>query len=206
MPAEAHWPASQPLRIYIAGSHGVGKTTLARWISKSYGLPLITEVARQVLAELEIPLHVLRVDPERTKEFQREVFRRQAREEDERGGRFVSDRCCDNLAYAAEHTLAVREIISDGLEQYAERLKAPESLVFLVRPHRSLLPSQEDGVRERADWDAIMRIDGIVRFILEYLDVDYVSMDAVSMPDRIRTVRAALRGMGARAAKEGRKP
>src|SRR5580693_3031844 len=96
-----------PLRIYIAGAHSTGKTTLARWIARNYNLPLVTEVARAVLAELEIPLETLRVDLDRTKTFQKEVFRRQFEMERRAGNRFVSDRTFDNLAYACHHTLAL---------------------------------------------------------------------------------------------------
>src|SRR5947209_6117653 len=127
-----------PLRIYIAGAHSTGKTTLARWIARTYRLPLVTEVARAVLAELEIPLETLRVDLDRTATFQKEVFRRQSEMERLAGNRFVSDRTFDNLAYACHHTLALNEIASD-LDEYSARLSTPGSLVFFVRPHRDLL-------------------------------------------------------------------
>lgn len=188
----------EKLRVYVAGSHGVGKTSVARWVSKHYALPLVAEVARQVLAEAELSLQTLRVDIDRTSEFQAQVFRRQAAAEDAVGQRFISDRCCDNLAYAAEHTHALRKIAQDGLDEYAKRLKAPGSVVFLVRPHRSFLEHGDDGVREAADWDAVVRIDGAVRFLLEYLDVDYVSVASPSMADRTRTFRAVLGAMGAK--------
>src|SRR2546423_5384220 len=61
-----------PLRIYIAGAHSTGKTTLARWIARTYKLPLETEAAPAALAHLEIPLETLRVDLERVKTFQKE--------------------------------------------------------------------------------------------------------------------------------------
>ena len=37
-------------RIYLVGAHSTGKTTLARWIRDRYRLPMISEVARGVLA------------------------------------------------------------------------------------------------------------------------------------------------------------
>ena len=33
------------MRIYFVGSHATGKTTLCRFVSRRYGLPMITEVA-----------------------------------------------------------------------------------------------------------------------------------------------------------------
>ena len=182
-------------RIFIAGSHSTGKTTLARWTAKAYGLPLVTEVARAVLAAQEIPLSTLRVDLDRVRTFQREVFRRQAIAEDEAGTSFVSDRAFDNLAYSAHHTIALKEIwVGERATTYAERLRQKGVYVFFVRPHRALLA--EDGTRESPVWDEIIRIDGMVKLLLELHDIDYVTIDTPNMPERARTVRAVLRAAG----------
>ncbi|HZU98637.1 MAG TPA: AAA family ATPase [Planctomycetota bacterium] len=178
-----------PLRIYIAGAHSTGKTTLARWIARTYKLPLVTEVARAVLAELEIPLETLRVDLDRTRTFQKEVFRRQYEMESLAGNRFVSDRTFDNLAYACHHTLALNEIARD-LVNYSVRLREPGSIVFFVRPHRDLLT--EDGIRASVSWEEILRIDGMVKLLLELHDVDYITIDTLNMAERARTVRGVL--------------
>jgi hypothetical protein len=183
------------LRIYIAGAHSTGKTTLARWIARTYKLPLVTEVARAVLAELEIPLETLRVDLDRTRTFQKEVFRRQAEMERLAGNRFVSDRTFDNLAYACHHTLALSEIARD-LHEYSARLNAPGSLVFFVRPHRDLL--KEDGVRASVSWEEIVRIDGMIKLLLELHDVDYITIDTLNMAERARTIRGVLSVLGSR--------
>lgn len=50
----------KPIRIYFVGAHSTGKTTLARWVRDQYGLPMISEVARGVLAEMEEQLDRLR--------------------------------------------------------------------------------------------------------------------------------------------------
>jgi len=185
--------AQDPLRLYIVGAHSTGKTSLARWISKTFGLPIVTEVARAVLAEKEIPLDVLRTDIEKTAEFQAEVFRRQKGAEDAAGSRFVSDRAFDNLAYAASHTLALSKIIANTGE-YVARLKSHGSILFLVKPQRELMVS--DGTRERSDWEEIIRIDGMVRMLLELNDIDYVVIDSLKMAERARTIRAVLRATG----------
>lgn len=190
-------PSSEiPLRIYIAGAHSTGKTTLARWIARTYKLAMVTEVARAVLAELEIPLETLRVDLERTKVFQKEVFRRQAEMERLAGNRFVSDRTFDNLAYACHHTLGLSEIARD-LRDYSARLSTHGSIVFFVRPHRDLL--KEDGVRTSVSWEEILRIDGMVKLLLELHDVDYITIDTLNMAERARTVRGVLSAVGVRA-------
>lgn len=192
-------------RVYIAGSHSTGKTTLARWISKTFGLPLVTEVARAVLAEQEIPLATLRVDLDRVRAFQREVFRRQSIAEDEAGESFVSDRAFDNLAYAAHHTLALKEIwTAEHAASYAERLKRKGSIVFFVRPRRELLA--EDGTRESPVWEEIIRIDGMVKLLLELHDIDYVTVDTLSMMERARTVQTVLRAVGVETVNAAPKP
>lgn len=188
--------SATPLRVYIAGAHSTGKTTLARWIARTYKLPLVMEVARAVLAELELPLETLRVDLDRTKTFQKEVFRRQAEMERLAGNRFVSDRTFDNLAYACHHTLGLSEIARD-LNEYSARLNTTGSLVFFVRPHRDLL--KEDGVRASVSWEEILRIDGMVKLLLELHDVDYITIDTLNMAERARTVRGVLSALGVRA-------
>lgn len=183
----------RPLRLYIVGAHSVGKTTIARWVSKTYRLPLVNEVARAVLAEKELSLDLLRTDIELTAEFQAEVFRRQAGAEDAAGMRFVSDRAFDNLAYAGSHTLALHKIIG-GTASYVERLKSPGSIIFLVKPHPALMA--QDGTRERGEWEEIVRIDAMVRMLLELNDIDYVVIESSKMPERARTIRAVLRAAG----------
>ena len=73
-------------RIYLVGGHRVGKTTLGRWISSVYKLPFLNEVARKVLADMQvltetrISLEDLRVDVDRAGRYQTEVFERQMEE------------------------------------------------------------------------------------------------------------------------------
>ena len=81
-----------PVRIYLVGSHSTGKTTLARWIRDRYGLPMISEVARGVLAELEAPLGQIRSNLEIVDRYQSRVFERQIAAEKEQLSSFVSDR------------------------------------------------------------------------------------------------------------------
>jgi len=58
------------MRIYFIGSHATGKTTMTRYVSRTWGLPMITEVARSVLSELESSLESLRTDMELVAEYQ----------------------------------------------------------------------------------------------------------------------------------------
>src|SRR6185436_9928754 len=132
-----------PMRIYFVGAHATGKTTMTRYVSRKYGLPMITEIARAVLAELETSFDALRTDMDLIAEYQKRVFERQVQMEKMQGSGFVSDRAFDNLAYAAEHTLSVADMLDhDSYRQYCDWVG--QGIVFFVRPHRDLL--KEDGV------------------------------------------------------------
>jgi predicted ATPase len=179
----------QSPRIYLVGAHATGKTTLARWVRDRFGLPLISEVARGVLAEMEAKVDALRTDVGLVDRYQREVYLRQLQAEASQPGGFVSDRAFCNLAYAAHHSTILPEIFADPrLRDYMESVA--EGIVFFVRPHRELLT--DDGVRERLVWDEVVRIDGMVKFMLEMFAVPYIPLESLSMQERVRTVERVL--------------
>ncbi|HMY56612.1 MAG TPA: AAA family ATPase [Pseudomonadota bacterium] len=184
------------MRIYFVGSHATGKTTMTRWVSRRYGLPMITEVARSVLAELEIDLDSLRTDMDRVSDYQRRVFERQIAIERLQEKGFVSDRAFDNLAYAADHALVLGDIMSgESGEEVREYMKwVAQGVVFFVRPHRSLL--REDGVRAGVDWESVVRIDGMVKLLLEQFRIPYLPIDTSSMQERVRAVEFVLGRLG----------
>jgi len=181
------------MRIYFVGSHATGKTTLCRYVSRRFGLPMITEVARAVLAEMEANLDALRTDMELVAEYQRRVYERQVAVEKHQGSGFVSDRAFDNLAYAAEHTTIVADLLGDdAFRQYMEWVA--EGVVFFLRPHPSLL--REDGVRAGVSWDSVIRIDGMVKLLLEQHRIQYLPVESVSMQERVRAVEFVLGRLG----------
>ena len=184
------------MRIYFVGSHATGKTTLCRWVSRRYGLPMITEVARAVLAEMETSLDSLRTDMDLVAEYQRRVFDRQVAIEKLQPGGFVSDRAFDNLAYAAEHTTVVADLLNDQMFHDYMRWVS-QGVVFFLRPHPSLL--KEDGVRAGVDWDSVVRIDGMVKLLLEQHRVQYLPIESVSMMERVRAVEFVAGRMGVHA-------
>ena len=69
-----------------------------------------------------------------------------------------------------------------------------EGVVFFVRPHRSLL--REDGVRAGVDWDSVVRIDGMVKLLLEQFRIPYLPIDTPSMQERVRAVEFVLGRLG----------
>jgi nicotinamide riboside kinase len=178
-----------PARIYLVGAHSTGKTTLARWIRDRYRLPMISEVARGVLAEMEARLDALRTDLELVDRYQREVYERQIQAEAEQPGAFVSDRAFCNLAYAANHATILAGIGRDPrLARYMETVR--DGIVFYLRPHRALLA--EDGVREGVCWEDVLRIDGMVKLMLEWFAVPYIPVESLSMQERARLVERVL--------------
>jgi hypothetical protein len=182
------------MRIYFVGSHATGKTTLCRYVSRRYGLPMITEVARAVLAEMESSLDALRTDMDLVAEYQERVFARQVAIERLHEGRFVSDRAFDNLAYAAEHTTVVADLVSDT--RFADYMKWVSSggTVFFLRPHPTLL--REDGVRAGVTWESVLRIDGMIKLLLEIHRVPYLPIESVSMQERTRSIDFVLARAG----------
>ena len=181
------------MRIYFVGSHATGKTTLCRHVSRRYGLPMISEVARAVLAEMETGFDALRTDMELVGEYQERVFARQIAVEQQHAGRFVSDRAFDNLAYVAEHTTNAAAMMND--QRFHDYMKwVREGIVFFVRPHQSLL--KEDGVRAGVSWDSVLRIDGMVKLMLEQHQISYLPLESVSMQERVRAVEFVLHRCG----------
>jgi predicted ATPase len=176
-------------RIYLVGAHSTGKTTLARWIRDRYGLPMIAEVARGVLAEMEERLEAIRSDLAVVDRYQIAVFERQLAIEREQPGSFVSDRAFCNLAYAAHHATVLGKLAADArLERYMDSVR--DGLVFFLRPHKELLSA--DGVRAGVAWDEVVRIDGMVKLLLELFSVPYIPVDCLAMQERVRTVERVL--------------
>ena len=178
-----------PLRIYFVGAHATGKTTLARWVRDRYGIPMISEVARGVLAEMEARLDSLRSDIDLVDHYQAQVFERQIEAEAAQAGSFVSDRAFCNLAYACHHATILGRIARDArLPSYMQSVR--EGLVFFVRPHRELVGP--DGVRAGLEWEEVVRIDGMVKFMLEMFSVPYIPVESLSMQERVRLLQRVL--------------
>ena len=187
------------MRIYFVGSHATGKTTLCRYVSRHYGLTMISEVARAVLAEMEASFDALRTDMDLVAEYQQRVFRRQIAIERLHDGDFVSDRAFCNLAYAAEHTTILPDLMSG--EEFDSYMKwVSEGMVFFLRPHPSLL--REDGVRAGVSWESVLRIDGMVKLLLEQHRISYLPIESVSMQERVRAVEFVLKREGLKTAQK----
>jgi hypothetical protein len=154
---------------------------------------MITEVARAVLAEMETCLDALRTDMDLVAEYQERVFARQVAVEHQHDGRFVSDRAFDNLAYVAEHTTNAAAMMND--QRFRDYMRwVSEGVVFFLRPHQSLL--KDDGIRAGVSWDSVLRIDGMVKLMLEQHGIAYLPIESVSMQERVRAVEFVLARCG----------
>jgi hypothetical protein len=63
--------------------------------------------------------------------------------------------------------------------------------VFFLRPHRDLLKG--DGVRVEATWDSVLRIDGMIKLLLEQSRIPYLPIESVAMQERTRAVDFVLK-------------
>lgn len=187
------------LRAQVVGAHATGKSELARYISRRYGLPLLDEVARIEIAKMgRQSFDELRVDLAAATEFQRRVFATQLRI-GQGLRRFVSDRAFDNVAYASNHAdfgtaadlwelPACRRYVAS----IAEDIKAKRGVVFFVRPG---VAARGDGTRATGDLGAadIDVIDGAIKLLLELGRVDYVPISTTNFAERARCVHGVMR-------------
>jgi predicted ATPase len=180
------------MRIYLTGAHGIGKTTVARYIAEKYKLILIPEAARLILSEQELQLSSLRSDINVVNKYQIDVFNRQLQEESGKDN-FVADRSIiDNLAYSAQHTDILNLSLKDKrIKQYLEKLKLNDTIMFFVRPDKNMLLI-EDGVRERPTWESVISIDSTIKTFLELFDIRYFQINTDNMAERIRLVDSVL--------------
>lgn len=190
--------ATKPLRVWVVGSHSVGKSSLVHHIADTYSLPVLDEIARIEMAKMGGGFDKLRTDLDAVTRFQRNVFAAQTRI----GAgfkRYVSDRAVDNLAYAAESaaTGTVSALWSSKeCQRYVDLIRstvvAKQGAVFFVRPG---VKPVADGVRAEGDLDfaAIHRIDFGVKLLLELADIRYVPINTTIFQERASIVDGVLR-------------
>lgn len=178
------------MRVYFVGSHSTGKTTCARYVSERYEIPMITEVARAVLSEKELHLDSLRYNMDLVDDYQKSIFFRQLSEE-EKHTNFVSDRSFDCLAYAAQHTRILSQLVLDkATAPYIQKLKEPDSFIFFVRPSRATLKA--DGVRESLTWDGVVAIDAMIKFMLVLWEIPHFQINMDNMQERVQLIDSVL--------------
>jgi predicted ATPase len=179
------------MKVYFSGCHGAGKSTLAKYTSNKYNLQFISEVARMVLSERELQIDTLRYDIDLVNSYQQEVFNRQLLEESKYKD-FVSDRSAiDTLAYAGQHSQILPNLMgSNELKTYLGGLRAPDSIIFFVRPTKATMKA--DGVREAISWDGAVAIDAKIKLLLEMFDIRYFQINTDSAQERVKFINSIL--------------
>lgn len=185
-------------KVWICGAQSTGKSTLARWVSRTYSLPILDEVASIEVAKLGGNLDRLRADLDAVTRFQRRVWAAQL-EAGKRFRRYVSDRAFDNICYAAEHAesgtaarlwrnVQCRKYVKDIASVVAQK----QGAVFFVRPG---VDGVHNGVRAQGDLDAasVHRVDGAIKLLLELADVRYVPINTTIFQERASIVDGVLR-------------
>lgn len=179
------------MKVYFCGSHSVGKSTLTKYVSNQYKLPMISETARMILSEQELQVDILRCDLEISNNYQRKIFERQLLEE-KKYPSFVSDRSLlDIFAYTAQHTSILPELFNrPELVSYIDSLKLPDVFLFFVRPSKATL--RPDGVRESLNWDGVVAIDAQIKLIMEMFGIRYFQINTDNMQERIKLINSVL--------------
>lgn len=176
------------MKVYFIGAHSTGKTTCARYVSEKYELPMITEAARAVLSEQELQLDSMRYNMKQVDDYQKKVLLRQFQEE-KKYDSFVSDRSFDCLAYTAQHSQMLPELLAlPELQQYVQALRS--QFIFFVRPSKVTLKA--DGVRETINWEGVVAIDAMVKFMLCMWDIPHYQINMDNMQERVRLIDTVL--------------
>jgi hypothetical protein len=150
---------------------------------------------------METSIDAIRADMDLVNEYQARIFHRQIEIEHEKQSGYVSDRAFDNLAYTADHAFILADLMEgDAFSRYMRWVGAGQ--VFFLRPHPSLV--RADGVRAGVDWESVVRIDGMVKFMLERHRVRYLPIDALNMQERVRAVEYVIGPPTARASRRRR--
>ncbi|XP_001635923.2 uncharacterized protein LOC5515746 [Nematostella vectensis] len=187
----------QPLlRIFICGSHSVGKTTLVKLLARQTQIHDEAEVARRVIHNLG--LHRDDFDPEKNpKRFlklQEEIIREQSRTEQRNSEccrSYIADRGIDPVVYAAEY-LGEKE--ADYLLSLAETQESiaryQTSLVFVIKPFPECF--MEDNVRLSPRIDEAVAFTAAMEALLHRLQITYTLIDVLDVQERVNIVKEKI--------------
>jgi hypothetical protein len=57
---------------------------------------------------------------------------------------------------------------------------------------------RDDGVRAGLDWEEVIRIDGMVKLLLELFGIPYIPVESLPMQERVRLLERVLNLAGVR--------
>jgi nicotinamide riboside kinase len=176
------------MHIHFIGAQITGKSYMVKAIGKRWCCETRAETAREELIRMGVDLDILRKDLDLMNEYQWNIFYNQRKKEFEAPEWCVFDRCAlDNVAYAAEYAEMVADLVdSEDFKNYLKYIR--KATLFFLRPQKSFLSKADDGTRKNLSWDSVMRIDGMIKFILEVYRVPYHLISTPSMQERVRKV------------------
>lgn len=192
-------------RIYICGSHSVGKTTLCRELGKLLGYKVITEAARDIMNARKTDLSAIAKDIEAKNTLQWDIGEEHLRRHEEALGQFeaktgdfatsyrgiIFDRGIDFLVYGAAFSTLVRnQFDTDATDAYLDALRHSESLVLLLEPHEKLM--QADDIRASLDMLTAHKITFGIKVLLEIFGIPYVHLTMPDTLERVKLVRSIV--------------
>lgn len=180
-------------RIYLVGAHSTGKSTLCRWISNKYRIPMITEIARQVLTEMEKDLDEIRSNIDLLNEYQKRIFLRQFKTEQLIDKTTVIDRSIDCLIYNGLYGTNLNTLTkTKDYESFIKMLQEKNSLIFFIRPDKEMI--REQSVRASMDmiWENIVEFDGALKLFLEISGIEYMPVKSNLQQERRKIISYVL--------------
>lgn len=186
--------------VHFVGASGTGKTTLANYVEKKYGLQKLPSAARTVLKEWglkETEFAQLMKDQEGYFRYQYRVLCKQIELEDA-VSKFVADRAFDHAAFSVLYGRYANRLIKTPLmADYFQSLKTGR-ILFLVKPTKECLEKAlADGDRkEYLVWEDMHRFDGMLRYIFEIESIPYRQIDMVDLDERCDLIDRVLQSNG----------
>lgn len=195
-------------KIFITGTSGIGKTTLAKDLSVRLGIPFINGSSSVLWKEYGITSHreLLEMnykDPDKAFKFQHDLLL--VREDATKGlDSFITDRSIiDNIVYFLyqNSTYLSREVTENYLELCRQSYKRmfPEGsddfrLIYMPRYTKDNIPDLEDDSKRIANPYFQNVMDEIFRYVISDYDIhqillnkrNYLNLDIYNFETRVR--------------------
>jgi len=186
-------------RIFLCGSHSVGKTTLADELAKDKKylgeFKRLHEVGRSALKLQNITRDDLSNDDIRYT-YQFEVMRLQ--NEGERkleGSSYISDRGIDFLAYSKFYYKGEKDIMKEMLEapetrDSVMRYKEANTFIFLIEPSKECL--EDDSTRMVSPLKELQEFTSCFKDLFKELEIPYFIISTVPLQERVDFVLKSI--------------